>query len=286
MSFPAPLSVRSARPEDYRDFVRLFPELAVDDVVADRARFERELMVTTLIAETGGASEPPQAVGYAYFQLIAGTAYVRHIVTAPEARNRGVGRALLAEIARRALGAGCTSWCLNVKPDNKPAIALYERMGLTRAFESRALRMSWSHVDGRQTLHDATVSARVIEPADDARVEPPMKLLPGQLAASRSMAGRVLVGLFDADVVLGATVFDPNFPGAYPFRVARPDLALVLLGALRPYARPSDELVNVVIEGQPDVADTLIAAGATVKVDIVHMSSSTIATAVPAAGER
>jgi hypothetical protein len=113
-----------------------------------------------------------------------------------------------------------------------------------------------------------------------------MKLLRGQLAASRKMDGRVLVGLFDDETVLGATVFDPMFPGAYPFRVSRPDLALVLLDALRPYARKADTVVNIVVEGQPDVADALVAAGATVRLDCVHMSSGTIATAVPVADTR
>jgi GNAT superfamily N-acetyltransferase len=293
MSFPTQpgefggsLGVRAARPQDYAVFVRLFPELEVDDEVVDQPKFVREMMATTLIAEGRGATGELQAVGYAYFQIMGGTAYVRHLVTAPEARKAGVGRTLMTAIARRALEAACTSWCLNVKPANRAALALYERMGLTRAFQTRVLTVPWSLVDARQTLHDASISARVIDPADDPRVEPAMKLLSGQLAVSRRLEGRMLVGLFDGDAVLGATVFDPIFPGAYPFRVARPDLALVLLDALRGYARSAHATISVVIEAQPDVADALVAAGATVKLDIVHMSSSTIATAIPAAAVR
>jgi GNAT superfamily N-acetyltransferase len=270
-------------------FERLFPELWVEERPVEEGRWAREMMPTTLIAEAGGGPEPLGAVGYAYFQIIRDTAYLRHLVTAPEARRRGVGRALMTAVAERALRhtPPCASWCLNVRPDNIAAVALYERMGMTRAFETRALRVAWTIVGARQTLHDARVLARVITPEDDARVEPPMKLLSGQLAAARQMEGRVLVGLFDDDgTVLGATVFDPTFPGAYPFRVARPDLPLVLLDALRPYARPDDTLVNVVIEGQPDVAEGLVAAGATVKLDMVHMSSSTIASALPVAETR
>lgn len=281
-------AVRAASPEDYGVFERLFPELAVEEKTLERRRWERELMPTTLIAEAGGGARPARAVGYAYFQIIRETAYVRHVVTAPDARHEGVGRALMTAIAERAVAHAppCTAWCLNVKPDNVAAIALYTRMGLTRAFETRALRVPWSVLDTRQTLQDARILARVITPDDDARVEPPMKLLEGQLAASRRLEGRLLLGLFDDGEVLGATVFDPTFPGAYPFRVARPDLALVLLDALRSHANPTDTLVNVVVEGQPDVADALLAAGATVKMESVHMSSSTIATAVPVAAVR
>ena len=300
MTFPAKptgidstLAVRAAVPEDYGVFALLFPELWVEERPLEKDRWEREMMATTLIAEAGSGDLPAGAlprrsVGYAYFQIIRDTAYVRHVVTAPEARQRGVGKALMIAIARRALAHSppCSSWCLNVRPDNVAAVTLYERMGMTRAFATRALRVAWTTVDTRQTLHDARVLARVITPEDDARVEPATKLLSGQLAVARKMEGRVLIGLFDEDIVLGATVFDPTFPGAYPFRVARPELALVLLDALRPYVRKGDPLVNVVVEGQPDVADALIAAGATVKLDTVHMSSSTIATAGPIADTR
>ncbi len=295
MSFPPPrgslgasVAVRAAGPQDYGVFERLFGELGVEEKTLEKGRWERELMPTTLIAEAGGGPEPSRPVGYAYFQIIRDTAYVRHLVTAPEARQQGVGRALMTAIAERAVAhvPPCTAWCLNTRPDNVAAMALYTRMGMTPAFETRALRVPWSVVESRQTLQDARILARVITPADDARVEPPMKLLPGQLAASRRLEGRVLLGLFDEETVLGATVFDPTFPGAYPFRVARPDLALVLLDALRPYARAQDPLVNVVCEGQPEVAAGLVAAGATVKLDTVHMSSSTIATALPVADTR
>ena len=283
--FDGSLAIRPAKPEDYGVFVRLFPELAVEEKPVERGRWEREVMPTTLVAEAGAGHE---AVGYAYFQIIRDTAYVRHLVTDPGARRHGVGKALMNAIAGRARAHSppCVSWCLNVKPDNVAALALYTCMGLRRAFETRALKVAWSVVDARQTLHDARVLARVITPEDDARVEPPMKLLHGQLAASRRLEGRVLIGLFDEETVLGATVFDPTFPGAYPFRVARPDLALVLLDALRPYASPTDTLVNVVVEGQPDVADALVAAGATVKLETLHMSSGAIAMAVPIAAVR
>jgi ribosomal protein S18 acetylase RimI-like enzyme len=289
----APLVVRAARPEDYEVFVRLFRELALEEAPREKDRWEREVMATTLIAEAASGDSPagtlPRPVlGYAYFQIIRDTAYVRHLVTDPSVRRRGVGKVLMTAIAQRALAhePPCSAWCINVRPDNVAAVALYERMGMTRQFETRALRVPWTMVDARQTLHDARVLARVIAPEDDARVEPAMKLLSGHLATSRRMEGRILIGLFDDETVLGATVFDPTFPGAYPFRVTTPELALVLLDALRPYARKGDALVHVVVEGQPDVADALIAAGATVKLDIVHMSSSTIATAVPVAATR
>lgn len=257
--------VRAAVRSDHHAFVRLFPELAVDDPILDEQQFAETLMPTTLIAES---AESGAVLGYGYYQLMKDVAYVRHLVTAPEARRQGIARLLLGAVVARAHAARCTHWCLNVTPGNLPAIALYESLGMKRAFISRALLVRWDDVAGADP---AGVTSRAITPADDAHVEPAMTLLDGQLATNRALEGRVLTMLEENGTVVGATVFHPDFPGAYPFRAARPELAFVLLRALRPHARAQHATLNVVCEGQLDVADALVAAGATVKLDIVHL---------------
>lgn len=265
-------------PADHAAFVRLFPELAVDDPILGQERFELELVPTMLVVEAGeGAPEPDRVLGYAYFQLIEDLAYVRHIVTAPEARRTGVGRALMTTIAERARGAGCTSWCLNVMRANTAARALYASVGLAASFDTKALHLDWANVEAAPALdsvHNARISARLLEPADDAHAEAALKLVRGQLAITRGYGGRVIMGLFDGETLVAGTVFDPTYPGAYPFRAARADLAFALLRATKPYARPSDLHVHVVSEGEPAIAAALIAAGAKVVHDIVHMKGA------------
>jgi hypothetical protein len=200
------------------------------------------------------------------------TLYIRHVIAAPEARRRGVGHALLAGAVARARDASCTTWCLNVKPDNVAAIALYEKMGLVRSFESRAMKIDWAHVEAASAPDPAGISARAIRPEDDARVEAATRLVSGQLATARETPDRVLIMLEDAaNAVAGACIFHPHFPGAYPFRVTRPELALTLLRAIRPHARPEQTLVNVVVEEDLTIADALGALGAQVKLEILHM---------------
>ncbi|HSO40073.1 MAG TPA: GNAT family N-acetyltransferase [Labilithrix sp.] len=264
---PSEVRVRSAVRADHPSFARLFPELAVDDPVLDEEQFALTLVPTTILAVS---PEDGSVLGYAYYQLMKDVAYVRHVVTSPEARRRGVARRLLAEVVARARAAQCTSWCLNVKPTNLPAIALYESLGMQRAHASRALEIAWAIVDAAAPTEDR-VTSRDVAPEDDARVEAAMDLLAGQLAGGRALSGRVVKMLDEDGAVAGAAIFHPDFPGAYPFRVARPELALVLLRALRPHARPDHATLNVVSEGQPEVADALEAAGARRKLDILHL---------------
>jgi len=261
------LLIRDAVAADYATFARLFPELETGDPIPDEARFTSELMATTIIAEEGGA-----ALGVLVYVVLTGVAHVRIIVVDPSARRRGIGRALMREAAERFRAAKCAAWCLNTFPHNAKAIALYESLGLRRVYISKALRLPWSIVDARRASGgSAGFRARPVEPADDERVEAATSLLPGQLADGRAN-GRVLRQLEDdTGAVVGAAIFDPKFPGAYPFRVVRPELAWPLLAALRPDARPEDTIVNLVIEGQPEVADELLASGATLRLETQHM---------------
>ena len=263
--------VRAAEASDHPLFARLFPYLGTGDPVLEREAFVRQLLFTTLVAEVGAGNEAPSAVGYAYFQIIQELVYVRHVVTAPEVRRRGVGRALLDAIAARARAAGCSVWCLNVLRDNTAALALYEAHGMRRAHRSRLITVPWAAVDAHAAAPHKGLVARVIAPEDDARVEPATDLVAGQLASHRALGDRVLMMLEEDGGVVGATSFAPSFPGAYPFRVSRPALALVLLRALAPHARPGDAHLGVMTENQPEVADALVSAGGTSKLDLVHM---------------
>jgi ribosomal protein S18 acetylase RimI-like enzyme len=271
--------IRPAAASDHAAFERLFPELEVDDPPTPLEKFIRDVMPTMLVAEAGeGTPGPDRAVGYTHFQVIADLLYVRHIVTAPDSRRTGVGRALLTAVASRARAAGCSGWCLNVKRENTAAIALYEALGMARAFDSKALHLDWANADAAsRNVHNTRVLARPIEAEDDRRVETAMGLVTGQLATSRGRSERVLVGLFEGETVAGVAVFDAAFPSAYPFRASCPEHAFLLLRAVRSHA-PSDAHIRVVSEGQPAIAEALIAAGASVVHDIVHMKGALSAT--------
>jgi GNAT superfamily N-acetyltransferase len=244
--------IRAANKADHATYARLSPEIS-DDAIFDEARFERDMMATTVIAED---------VGYAFYAVIGDTTHVSQIAVAPEARRRGIASALMKEIAERARRAGCKTWRLNVKVDNAPAIALYTSLGLARAFESYALKIEW------RVVPDGPNEGRRIEPEEDERVERTLGMLPAQLAQAR--AARRIPIVVERGGAIAAAAFDPAFPGASVFR-ASPELAVPLLRAMRAYALPERDFTGVKIEDQPETTRTLIDLGASIRFHMFHM---------------
>ncbi|UXY50646.1 GNAT family N-acetyltransferase/peptidase C39 family protein [Pseudomonas tohonis] len=124
-------SFRDARPDDLAALLELENLCFEQDRLSPRsfqwmiARAHASLAV----AEAGG-----RVMGYALLLFHRGTSLARlySIAIAPGARGHGLGKALLAEAERRARDHDCAYLRLEVRPDNHPAIGLYERVGYRR----------------------------------------------------------------------------------------------------------------------------------------------------------
>ena len=83
--------------------------------------------------EAGAVAGPAGALaGYAGLLVPGPEADVQTIAVAPYAQGRGVGTRLLRALTEHAVRSGARSLLLEVRADNAPAIALYEREGFER----------------------------------------------------------------------------------------------------------------------------------------------------------
>jgi GNAT superfamily N-acetyltransferase len=139
---PAPpgFLIRPARPEDAELLVTLVRELAVYEnleqhalATADAFRghlFGPNPAAEAAVAEVGG--EPAGfALWFATFSTFRGQAglYLEDIFVRPAYRGRGIGKALLATAARRAVERGCGRMEWSVLDWNAPAIGFYRSLG-------------------------------------------------------------------------------------------------------------------------------------------------------------
>ena len=255
-----------ATPHDYPAYARLFPELVVPEPTPSCDVFVGRFLPRVVMLR----DESGEVVGYSAWNVFGSTFHVGNVVTAPEARRRGVGKALMDDLRARARDAGCTRWYLNVKQDNAVAIRLYERCGLTIEHEGWTLDVKWDALTSLPvTPHPARVFAP--RPEDDVRLGERFRVDPARLARLREREGVVLRAIASDDVQ-GFAAFDPGFPGVYPIRVTRPEHARGLLDSFRSSAR--HDHAQVFVEADRALADALLAAGATLHFALFRMSGA------------
>jgi len=262
------LRVVPAAREHHVDFARFFAGLDLDDPVPELERWLAEMAPWTFFLAQGD-----ELAGYAYSELYGDLGYVRHVVVAAEARGRGVGRALMRELADRFRAAGATRWELNVKRDNQRAIALYESCGMRALYATNVLRIDWTALP-RLPGSARPLVAQWVEPAHDRDVERAFRLPDGKVARLRSLEGMHLAQLVERGAVVAFARFNPAFPGCFPFHVQSPELARPMLEFLRPRSRPEDAWIQLVIEDDDATTAKLIEAGARMYLEIVHMGGA------------
>lgn len=241
--------MRPATAADFALFARLYAELETGDPTPSEARWVKEIAPQTWICDEAA---------YIFVQRLDGAAYIRHVATAPEARRRGLGRRMMEHIRAQLRAAGVREWHLNVKPGNQAARALYEAVGMRLAYASTALRLGWE----QWASFPAGGVAGPLHDLDGA--EAAWDLPRGQLAHARA-EGRLLFGAPDHAAV---AVYDPAFPGAFPFRARGLATARALAEAIRPFGK--EDFLNFVTEADPALRDAALAAGALLRMEVLH----------------
>jgi GNAT superfamily N-acetyltransferase len=258
--------VRDATAEDHPVFARLFPALGVDDPVLTPEQFAARMVPTTIVVDDG--STP---IGYAFWQVHGLRGHVVHVIVDERARGRGAGRVLMEGVRGRLLAARCSRWHLNVKQDNGAAIRLYEKCGLAIEQEGWALRTSWSQLASMPEPRGA-VTVHAPHADDDPVLASRFDETVERIRALRDRPGVVILSVREAAAPAAFAAFDPSFPGVYPIRVARPDLARPLFDGLRAHAR--EDRVQVFVEGDRALAEAMQGRGARVHIAMFRMGGS------------
>jgi GNAT superfamily N-acetyltransferase len=147
------MTIRPATPTDIPTILNFIREVATyerapDAVVATEADLLRDgwgstPRFTAIIAELDA-----NPVGFALYFTTYSTWRGHHgirledIYVTPTQRGKGIGKALLAHLARVAVDQGCPRLEWDVLDWNAPAIAVYERIGAHILTEWRIMRLA------------------------------------------------------------------------------------------------------------------------------------------------
>jgi GNAT superfamily N-acetyltransferase len=132
--------IRPVTPDDMEVLANLVRELAVYERLEQHAKaspedFRRHLFGTRPAAEAAIVEVAGQAVAFALwfatFSTFTGQpgVYLEDLFVRPEYRGQGIGKALLAMLARLAVERGCAKINWSVLTWNEPAIGFYRELG-------------------------------------------------------------------------------------------------------------------------------------------------------------
>lgn len=133
-------TIRAGRAEDAEVLANLIRGLAVYEKLEQFARatpaaLREHLFGPDPAAETLLAEQGPDAVGFALYFTTFSTfraqpsLYLEDLFVLPEFRGRGIGKALMAAVARAAVERGCGRLEWSVLNWNTPAIGFYRSLG-------------------------------------------------------------------------------------------------------------------------------------------------------------
>ncbi|WP_298196626.1 GNAT family N-acetyltransferase [Novosphingobium sp.] len=134
------IAIRPATPADLPLIGALIHELAVYEKLAHEVRFDLAVMeqhlfgprpmAEVVIGELDGVAQG-FALFFHNFSTFEGRPgiYLEDLFVRPEARGAGLGKALLAELARLAVERGCARFEWSVLDWNTPSIGFYRALG-------------------------------------------------------------------------------------------------------------------------------------------------------------
>jgi GNAT superfamily N-acetyltransferase len=151
------LSVRAAKPDDIPLILALVRELALYEKAPEQVTATEEMLRRNLFGEGFGRGPVAECVigeldggpqGFALYFINFSTwlakpgLYLEDLFVRPQVRGRGLGRALLAHLARVAVERGCGRFEWSVLDWNTPAIGFYKALGATPMDEWTVFRMT------------------------------------------------------------------------------------------------------------------------------------------------
>lgn len=291
MTSSSTFSIRKAIENDYVDFATtLWPLLDDPNPPPSQERWEREMMPTSFVAVHDDAvNKSVVVVGYVwwYAARTCQEGHIKYIMVHKSFRRRGVATCLLQAVAHtlKERYKECRRWRLHVRPENQAAVTLYQKFGFQRCFGAAEVHMRWNSVfqlaEEEKEAKESELAVVRVSPEEETTVESAFGLVRGVFGEAREFGGRIPLQLLRRssskpreELLLGCGIFNPAFPGAFPFCVTRPCLAKPLLEEMYKHRDRARDDFFLLIENQEALVEMLVSAGAKVEIRLDCYSGS------------
>ncbi|KAA0716545.1 Diamine acetyltransferase 2 [Triplophysa tibetana] len=153
-------TIREGKPEDCKDIERMIMELAVYEKMPDQVKISHKELerdgfgpnpyykfLVAEVPEEQKSKDGYTKVGYALFFYTYSTwkgrvVYMEDLYVMPEYRGKGIGKALMANVAKVGKEKECVRLQLSVLDWNKPSLEFY----LAKGAEDLTAKEGWHHI--------------------------------------------------------------------------------------------------------------------------------------------
>ena len=126
---------------EFATFEKLREEVTITDAMLERDGFGPQPRFRTLIAEWNSAPAG-YAIYFPIYSTFQGPAlFLEDVYVRPQFRDKGIGKALMGQVAAMALREGCGALRWEVLQWNQPAIDFYKRLGAIFLDDWKAVRI-------------------------------------------------------------------------------------------------------------------------------------------------
>ena len=126
---------------EFATFEKLREEVTITEAMLARDGFGAQPRFRTLIADWNHAPAG-YAICFPIYSSFQGPAlFLEDVYVRPQFRDKGIGKALIGEVAAMALGDGCGALRWEVLAWNQPAIDFYKRLGAMFLDDWKAVRI-------------------------------------------------------------------------------------------------------------------------------------------------
>jgi GNAT superfamily N-acetyltransferase len=126
-------------------FEKLTHEVTATETDLRATLFGKRPFAEALIAEVDGVTAGMAVYFYSYSTFLAKPGlYLEDLYVSPKFRGRGIGKKLIASVAKVALSRGCARYEWSVLDWNTPAIEFYKNLGAEMHGDWRRMRIMGS----------------------------------------------------------------------------------------------------------------------------------------------
>ncbi|MGE5112498.1 MAG: N-acetyltransferase family protein [Acidobacteriaceae bacterium] len=126
---------------EFATFEKLRDEVTITDAMLERDGFGAQPRFRALIAEWNDAAAG-YAICFPIYSTFQGSAlFLEDVYVRPQYRDKGIGQALIGEVAAMALRDGCGALRWEVLAWNQPAIDFFKRLGAVFLDDWKAVRL-------------------------------------------------------------------------------------------------------------------------------------------------